>query len=183
MQKVKKIWNIVTTVLISIVALIAIALVGVKLFGIEVYTVLSGSMEPKFHTGSVIYVVDTDVNELKEKDIITFQLAGETLATHRITAVEGQGSSLSFRTKGDANDHEDANPVPANRVIGKAVFSIPLLGYLITFIQQPPGMYYAIVAGAVLLLMMILPEFLFDDDKDKENENTEKEGTQNEENE
>ena len=185
MQKVKKIWSIVTTVLIILVALVAFALVGVKLFGVQVYTVLSGSMEPEFHTGSVIYVVQTDVNELKEKDIITFQLAGETLATHRIVAVEGEGSSLSFRTKGDANEHEDASAVPASRVIGKAVFSIPLLGYLITYIQQPPGMYYAVVAGAVLLLLLILPEILFDDKDKKEKtpaENSTKEGINNEEN-
>ena len=167
-KKIKKIWNIVTTVLICIVALVAMALVGVKLFGVQVYTVLSGSMEPEFHTGSVIYVVQTDVDELEKGDIITFQLSGQTLATHRIIAVEGEGSNLSFRTKGDANEHEDASPVPASRVIGEAVFSIPLLGYLITYIQQPPGMYYAIVAGAILLLLMILPEVLFDDKKEQD---------------
>ena len=45
-------------------------------------------------------------------------------------------------------------------LIGVPVFSIPYLGYLSNYIQNPPGMYVAIAAGAMLLLMMFLPELL-----------------------
>ena len=56
MKKLKKIWNIFTTVLTVIAILLAVALVGVRLFGFQVFSVLSGSMEPEYHVGSLIYV-------------------------------------------------------------------------------------------------------------------------------
>ena len=46
MQKMKKIWDIITTVLVRIVVLLAVLLVGARVIGLQVFTVLSGSMEP-----------------------------------------------------------------------------------------------------------------------------------------
>ena len=50
-------------------------------------------------------------------------------------------------------------------MIGTPIFSIPYLGYVADYIQHPPGMYIAISAGAVLLLLVFLPD-IFADDKD-----------------
>lgn len=175
MQKMKKIWNSVTTVLVVLVVILAAALVGVQLFGVDVYTVLSGSMEPEYLTGSVIYVVDVDPSELQVDDPITFRLSGSTIATHRIIEIQNVDGETRFRTKGDNNDVEDAGYVTADEIVGKPVFTIPLLGYLVTYIQQPPGSYVAISAGALLFLLLILPELLFDEKK------TKKEGLENEE--
>ena len=52
-------------------------------------------------------------------------------------------------------------------VIGTPIFSIPYLGYVADYIQHPPGMYIAISAGAVLLLLVFIPD-IFADDKDKD---------------
>ena len=51
-------------------------------------------------------------------------------------------------------------------VIGRPVFSIPYLGYVADYIQHPPGRYVAISAGAVLLLLVFLPD-VFSEDPDK----------------
>ena len=64
MKKLKKIWNIFTTVLTVIAILLAVALVGIRLFGFQVFSVLSGSMEPNYHVGSLIYVTEVDYHEL-----------------------------------------------------------------------------------------------------------------------
>lgn len=55
MKVLKKIGEIASIIIIAILALLAIALAGVRLFGLEPYCVLSGSMEPTYHTGSLIY--------------------------------------------------------------------------------------------------------------------------------
>ena len=52
----KKVWNLITSILVALVVLLAIALVGVRLIGLRTYVVLSGSMEPAYPTGSLIYV-------------------------------------------------------------------------------------------------------------------------------
>ena len=55
-QFFKKVWNVVSSILVSLAVLLAVLLVGVRLVGLRPYTVLSGSMEPTYHTGSLIYV-------------------------------------------------------------------------------------------------------------------------------
>lgn len=164
----KKIWNTVTTILVAVVVILAMLLVGARLFGLQVFTVLSGSMEPTYHTGSLIYVKKVDPFELKEGDVITFLMDEDTVATHRIVGVvpdEEDSSVVRFRTKGDANDTEDGALVHYKNVIGSPVFTIPKLGYAANYIQNPPGTYIAISAGAILLLLVFLPDLFADDDK------------------
>ena len=165
----KKLWNIITNIIVALAVLLAIALVGVRLIGFQVFTVLSGSMEPTYHVGSLIYVKKADYRELQPGDVITFMLDEDTIATHRIVELvpdETDSSVLRFRTKGDANEAEDGSLVHYKNVVGTPVFTIPRLGYLANYIQNPPGMYVAISAGAVLMLLMFLPD-LFSKDEEK----------------
>ena len=83
----KKAWSIISSVLVALVVLLAIALVGVRLFGLQVYTVLSGPMEPTYHTGSLIYVKRVDPFTITPGQPITFLLDEDTVATHRVTEV------------------------------------------------------------------------------------------------
>ena len=169
-----KIWNVVTTILVIAVVVFALLLVGVRVIGFKTYTVLSGSMEPNYHVGSLVYVKPVDPFDIKAGDVITFMLNDTALATHRVVEVipdEEDTSVVRFTTKGDANEHEDANPVHSNNVIGKVVFTIPYLGYISSFIQHPPGMYFAIAAVVVLILLVFLPGLIFKDDADKKKKN------------
>lgn len=50
-------------------------------------------------------------------------------------------------------------------VIGTPVFTIPYLGFVANYIQHPPGMYVAISAGAVLLMLTFLPDIFAPDSK------------------
>lgn len=165
-----KVWNILTSVIVGIAIILAVLLVGVRLIGLQPLQVLSGSMEPTYHVGSLIYVRSVDYTELEAGDVITFMLDEDTLATHRIVEVvpdEEDPSVLRYRTKGDNNDAEDGGLVHYKNVVGTPVFSIPQLGYFLNYIQNPPGMYIAISAGAVLLLLVFIPDLFSDDEKKK----------------
>lgn len=177
MKTIKKVWDGVTTVLVGIVVVLAILLVGARLVGFQVFTVLSGSMEPTYHTGSLIYVKDVDYTEIEPGQVITFMLDEDTVATHRVVEVvpdENDSTVLRYRTKGDANDAEDGSLVHYKNVIGSPVFTIPYLGYFANYIQNPPGMYIAISVGAILLMLVFLPDLLFDDEDEKEDEKKDK---------
>lgn len=153
--------------MVGVVVVLALLLVGARFIGLNVYTVLSGSMEPTYHVGSLIYVKDVDPYELKEGDVITFMLDEDTIATHRIVEVvpdEEDSTVVRFRTKGDANDSVDGSLVHYKNVIGTPVLSIPKLGYFANYIQHPPGMYVAISAGAIILLLVFLPDLFSNDD-------------------
>lgn len=170
MKKLKKIWNIFTTVLTVVFVLLAVALVGMRLFGFQAFSVLSGSMEPNYHVGSLIYVKEVDYHELKSGDVITFMLDEDLVATHRIVDVfpdQDDPSVLRYQTKGDANEAADGTLVHYKNVIGTPVFTIPYLGYVADFIQKPPGTYAAIAIGAVLLALMFLPDLFREEEPKK----------------
>ncbi len=169
MEIIKKLCNFFSTLLIFLIAILAILLVGVRIFGIDVYTVLSGSMEPVYHTGSVIYVKDVDDPAALEEDtVITFLIGENTIATHRIIEVVETDGNVSYRTKGDANDIEDGGLVNPKNIIGSPVFTIPYLGYVVSFIQSPPGRMFSIAIVAFVFLLGLIPDILSDDKKKKE---------------
>ena len=155
MKIAKKLWNGLTTVLVALVVILAILLVGVRLVGLTPYVVLSGSMEPTYHTGSLIYVKKADPFTIAAGTPITFMMDEDTIATHRVVGVvpdEEDSTVIRFRTKGDANDAEDGTLVHYKNVIGTPVFSIPYLGYVSDYITNPPGMYI----GFTVLGMQII---------------------------
>ena len=165
----KKILNSLTTIIVVMVVILAIMLVGVRFFGLQVYSVLSGSMEPEYPVGSLIYVKKVDYKELKVGDPITYLLDEDTVVTHRIIEVlidEDDPNTIRFFTQGDANGIPDAKSVHYKNIIGTPVFTIPYMGYISNYIQNPPGMYIAISVGAILLMLVFLPD-LFTDDKKK----------------
>lgn len=159
MNTLKKIWNIVSTVLVIVVVLCALFLMGSRLLGHQVYTVLSGSMEPAYSPGDLLYVQKVDVRDIKVGDPITFVLNEDlVVATHRVIAIDAE--KQHFYTKGDANETEDASPVHFNNVLGVPQFAIPMLGYVSNYIQNPPGTYITIAACAVLIILAFLPDML-----------------------
>lgn len=168
MKTLKTIWNIITTVLVALVVVLAVLLVGVRVVGLTPYVVLSGSMEPTYHTGSLIYVKKVDPFTIEAGTPITFMLDEDNIATHRVVEVvpdETDSTVIRFRTKGDANDAEDGTLVHYKNVIGTPVFSIPYLGYVSDYITNPPGMYIGFTVLGIIILMLFAPDLLRAADK------------------
>lgn len=164
-KRLKKIWNIITTVVVVLVGVAAVTLVGLKFFGMQVYSVVSGSMEPNIHVGALIVVKDTDFEDLEVGDAVTYILSSGTPCTHRIVAIDSENKYIT--TKGDANDIEDSSVYYKN-IVGKVVANIPVLGYIVYFVQNPPGSYIAIAVAALIIALMFLPDiFKPSDNKSK----------------
>ena len=89
MKKLVKIWNVITTFLVVVMVLMAVLLVGVRLGGVQPLYVMSGSMEPAFHVGSLIFVQKSDPADIKVGDPITYTIneAGD-YSTHRVIDIE-----------------------------------------------------------------------------------------------
>lgn len=156
-EKLKKILNIASTVIVIFVVICAIFLMGSRLLGFRVFTVVSGSMAPKYNTGDLIYVKEVEPESVEVGDVITFVVNEDlVVATHRVVRIDGE--NRRFYTKGDANDLEDTPPVHFNNLIGTPKFSIPLLGYVSSFVQNPPGMYIAVAVAVLLIAAVFLPD-------------------------
>ena len=162
----KKIWNITSTVLVVLIVLCAVFLMGSRLMGYQVFTIISGSMEPEYNVGDLIYVKKVDPQDIKVGDDITFILNEDlVIATHRVVRIDAENQH--FYTKGLANEIEDSDPVHFNNVIGVPKFSIAKLGYVSNFIQNPPGTYITIGLGVLLILIVFLPDIISKKEKEE----------------
>jgi signal peptidase len=126
------------------------------IFGYQLKTVLSGSMEPRIQTGSVIAVKSLDEEErtqLQKGDVITFKEDENMLITHRVIDVISTNSGVQYATKGDNNNTPDSSLVLANNVVAEYNgFTIPYAGYLINFSQSPNGSILFMILPGVLML-------------------------------
>lgn len=129
--------------------------------GYQMYIVLSGSMSPEFDTGSLAFVKETDPLDIVVGDIITFrsQSGSDTLTTHRVVEVLRE-DGLSFVTRGDANNVNDPNPVPAENVVGTVTGSVPYVGYLMNFVQTRAGLILLIFVPGVLIILFELGKII-----------------------
>ncbi|MDR2702829.1 MAG: signal peptidase I [Cellulomonadaceae bacterium] len=121
--------NVIIALILLIVATVALV---PRLLGAEPLTVLTGSMQPALRPGDIVVVQPTAVENLSVGDIITFQqISGDpTLTTHRIVNIVRDGNAvIEVVTRGDANNTDDAPLIP-EQIVGRVVYSIPLLGYL-----------------------------------------------------
>ncbi len=154
--------SLVTTILITTFITLVFIVISTKasggepsIFGYQIKTVLSGSMEPTFKTGSVIAVEPIkNPSTLKKGDIITFTTQDEKIVTHRIEKVIGKDKQLQFKTKGDNNEDPDFNNVLAQNVVAKFTgFTIPYVGYLVEFSQSRNGSALLLIVPGILLVL------------------------------
>lgn len=159
----KKIWDLVTvTFLILLLAGIAVLYVP-QWFGIEPMIVLSGSMEPTYPVGSLLYVKQIQTDSIKKGDVITFLLDGQTPVTHRVVEVDKKTRTCT--TKGDANNTVDGSPVAFEQVIGTPAFHVKKAGYLADKISRPAGKIGYIAAIVVDLILMVMGDLIWPESK------------------
>lgn len=121
----------------------------------KLYAVMSGSMTPEIPVGSLAFVMPKD--NYKPGDIITFITYGarsdKDTTTHRIVSVARDGGHYLYDTKGDANENQDSKPVREANVIGKYIFGIAAVGYLLKYIFTLPGLVILILIPAMIIII------------------------------
>ena len=129
--------------------------------GYHMYIVLSDSMSPTFGAGSMVVVHPADPESLAEGDIITFRDPARAVnsITHRITVINA-GGGLTFTTRGDANNVDDSEPVPAGNVIGKVTAAVPYAGYLVSWSRTRTGLLALVIVPGLLIIALELSNLL-----------------------
>ena len=153
----KKALKLSSDVFTTIVIAIAFLLIITKITGIKIYNVVSGSMEPTYHAGSLIFVRKVDPFSIKKGQVITFMLSSDSIATHRVKDIvvdKEDTNEIYFITKGDANKYEDGSPVYYKNVIGTPLFSIAYLGYIVSYLQNPYTIY--ILTSLIIILIVLI---------------------------
>jgi signal peptidase len=119
----------------------------------------TGSMRPAFKENDLLVMKEGGAGALEAGDVLAYYTANGTVVSHRVIGhdADDHGARL-YTTKGDANNVEDRDPVPASRVAGLIVHVIPDGGKAMRAFGQPPvtvllvavplGLYFG--AGALL---------------------------------
>ncbi len=153
--------------LLLIVLVVATMLVarGIPaVIGGTTFVVAGGSMEPTLPLGAAVVVAPVAASDLAVGDIVSLR-AGEHHAvfTHRIARLADHDGSPWIGTRGDANAAADPSLAPATDVIGRLVFFVPLLGYLVMAVGSLQGLMFMVSLGVLLLAGAWILETLEDD--------------------
>ena len=156
-MKAKALSAVATALLLAVMA-VALPFSVPKLFGYQIYNVLTQSMEPAMPVGSAIYVKRCDPQALEQGEIITFRLSQATglVETHRV--VENDTQARQLITKGEANALPDVDGVSYERVVGKVVICIPVLGTVSEMLHSGPGVTACVAIFALAIILWTLAD-------------------------
>ena len=148
-----------TLVLVLLIAA-CVPLTVPRMLGYELYTVVSGSMEPAIPTGSLVYVEHIDPADVREGDVIAFYDAMDaaSVITHRV--VTNSTVMGKFITKGDANAENDMRPIPYSYLIGRVRMSVQKLGALAQIFTSNAGKLAAASALGLCVVLHVLAALL-----------------------
>lgn len=156
----RKVYDIITGIILVVCMVCLVGVGGLYLLGKTPRVIVSGSMEPEIHTGSLAFI-DTKVpyEDIKEKDIIAFKNESGSMVVHRALSVSDGG----IETKGDANDVSDGVTTTSDNYYGKYMFSIPNIGYVLFAIKSKRGIIITVTA----IVAYILLGYIIGDNNDK----------------
>lgn len=143
----KAIQNII--LIISILTLLSL-IIFIGILNMHIVVVVSGSMEPNIKTGSIC-LINPNYEMIDRGDVISY-IKDDISVTHRVIDVNPSG----YITKGDNNECPDPGIVKQNKIVGKCVFVIPGIGYMVMLMKTREGVIVMFSLVAAFLLIGLL---------------------------
>lgn len=118
--------------------------------------VLTDSMYPVIQSGDLILCHTEDAKEVQVGDVISFfdpAGNGTSVVTHRVEEITTDADgNLAWVTKGDANNTQDQEIVPAKNLVGVYERRFAGLGNIAMFMQTTQGLIICVVCPIILLV-------------------------------
>lgn len=121
------------------VAIVSVVLIFFSFgyFGVQPTVIYSGSMQPAIGVGDVVIISEVQVDMIQEGDIIQYRSKNISIPiVHRVYEIYEEGNTRLFITKGDANNAPDTNPIVSDQISGKAIFTLPKIGWIPIIIKD-----------------------------------------------
>ena len=117
--------------------------------------VLTDSMYPDIKSGDLIICNTAEAEDVKVNDVISFfdpAGNGTSIVTHRVIEIVEEDGEILFRTRGDNNNTEDKELVPAENLVGVYKMRIAGAGHIAMFMQSTAGLIVCVVLPIILLV-------------------------------
>lgn len=127
---------------------------GVPIGPFNMFVVLTGSMEPVISQGSMVVTMGVPGEQLEVGDIITYYpMTGyRDLVTHRIINHDREAGQIT--TRGELPTSVNDRPIGYDVIVGRVLFSIPVLGEIVESLSSPFSTAMAIMSIILLLLIV-----------------------------
>ncbi|XP_043469386.1 signal peptidase complex catalytic subunit SEC11A [Leptopilina heterotoma] len=130
-----------------------------------IVVVLSGSMEPAFHRGDLLFLTNYEDEPVRVGEIVVFKIEGREIPiVHRVLKLHeknDKNKTVKFLTKGDNNSVDDRGLYAPGQywlsrkdVVGRARGFLPYVGMVTIFMNEYPKLKYAILAFLGLYVLI-----------------------------
>lgn len=171
-EKFKQIFRVIKSIFNVIIVLLVLSFVlmvclqrfsgnKISFLDYRIFTVVTGSMEPKYKIGDVLIAKEKDPSEIKIGDAISYLAEkGEiknNVVTHEVVNItKDETGAYLFHSKGIANLVEDP-VVHESQLYGVVVYKIKLLSFIRKIISTDLGMLLLII---IPILYIIISEMI-----------------------
>ena len=92
------------------------------------------SFKNGFNKGDIMVLLGVEAKNINNGDILVFEANSKYPVIHRVVNTWSEDDEIHFQTKGDNNPRVfpelGENDITENKVVGKAIFRVPLLGWV-----------------------------------------------------
>lgn len=145
------------------------------------FTVATGSMEPKYKIGDILIAKEVNENELNVGDTITYRgkegsFEGK-IVTHEIINIRKENEETKITTKGIANNIEDPE-ISSTQVLGKVVYKVRILSFLSGLIQNIYVFYFLIFVPIAIIIFRQIAGIIGNKENEEDDEEEKEEKTE-----
>ncbi|XP_054009792.1 signal peptidase complex catalytic subunit SEC11A [Hylaeus anthracinus] len=130
-----------------------------------IVVVLSGSMEPAFHRGDLLFLTNFQNEPVRVGEIVVFKVDGRDIPiVHRVLRLHekhGQNHTVKFLTKGDNNSVDDRGLYAPGQlwltpkdVVGRARAFLPYVGMVTILMNEYPKLKYVVLLSLALYVLV-----------------------------
>ncbi|XP_036324523.1 signal peptidase complex catalytic subunit SEC11A-like [Rhagoletis pomonella] len=128
-----------------------------------IVVVLSGSMEPAFHRGDLLFLTNYKEEPVRVGEIVVFKVEGRDIPiVHRVIKLhEKEDGSVKFLTKGDNNNVDDRGLYAPGQlwltkkdIVGRARGFLPYVGIITIFMNEYPKVKWAILSILAIFVLL-----------------------------
>ena len=178
-KALKLIGNILYILLFVIIVLMLVVVIlqrvsdnSISLGGYRLFTVATGSMEPKYEVGDILISKEINQNDIKVGDDIVYRgkegSFNGKVVTHQVVSIRDEEGNKKIITKGIANTEEDPE-IDGTQVYGKVIYKVQTLSFISQIIKNIYVFYFIIFVPIAIIIFRQIRYYLRKDDDEDEN--------------
>ena len=147
----------------------------ISIFNFRLFTVISGSMEPKYKIGDVLVAVETDPAKIKVGDAVSYLgTKGDVkdkVITHQVINIEiDKNGKRRFHTQGICDNCIKEDPiVEESQLYGVVKYKVKTLSLIYKVVGKPLGFFLFVVTPILYIVISELITSLMEKEEERRN--------------